>query len=52
MFDMNYYGSLLQWLPTATIAISFVGTSMFFLFLFVLVRGLTRLTLEGKNKIT
>lgn len=65
MFDMNYYGPFLQWLPTALIAVSFGGLFLFFLFLFILIRGLTRLSylkdisltlkrieklLEGKNK--
>jgi hypothetical protein len=53
MFDMDYYGPFLQWFPVARIAVSFIGTFMFFLSLFILVRGLTRLKLyDGKNKIT
>jgi hypothetical protein len=67
MLDMNYYGPFLKWFPTAVIAVSFAGTFMFFLFLFLVVRGLTRLSylkdisltlkrieklLEGKNKTT
>jgi hypothetical protein len=40
---MDNYVALIQWLPHLLIAVSFGGSLLFFLILFMLLRGLTRL---------
>lgn len=66
MLDLNDSGLLLlKWIPTALLAASFAGSLLFFMLIFILVRGFSRLShlkdisltlkrieklIEGKNK--
>ncbi len=40
---MEYYAPLMKWIPTVLLAVSFGGTFLFFLFLFIVIRGFSRL---------